>query len=229
MHTTTDLYRALLEDPGHVKQHKVVIAGVEYGEDKLISLRVPGFLFPGRGPSVGGAVSREIDLSLRGPEPIPRMAEIEVFTRLVLGSQVSEWIPKGVFYIDTRDHDPDIDVLTIHGYDAMLKAEQPFFSEGDPGSWPRSAPEVVAEICRRIGFDLDSRTVLNASYMVPFPNDYTMREILRHVAAAHVGNWIITDAGELRLVRLNELPPETNYLVTEHGYAITFGGVRILV
>ena len=56
-----------------------------------------------------------------------------------------------------------------------------------------------------------------------------MREILGYIAAAHAGNWIITDAGELRLVGFADIPPETFYLVTDHGDPIVFGDTRILV
>ena len=56
-----------------------------------------------------------------------------------------------------------------------------------------------------------------------------MREVLAEIAVANAGNWIITDAGKLLLVPLNSIPAETHYLVTEYGYAITFGGTRILL
>ena len=51
----------------------------------------------------------------------------------------------------------------------------------------------------------------------------------RDIAAAHGGNWHMSDAGRLRLVPLLSAPAESSLLVTEHGDAILFGGVRILV
>ena len=101
--------------------------------------------------------------------------------------------------------------------------------EGDKCEWPRTQQAVVNAICARMGVELDSRTVINSTYMVDYPNDYTMREILGYIAAAHGGCWIITPTGKLRLVTLGVLPAETNYLVDEYGNAITMGGVRILV
>ena len=60
-----------------------------------------------------------------------------------------------------------------------------------------------------------------------------MREILGYIAAAHAGNFIITDAGALRLVPLYNPAvnndPDGGYLVTEDGHPIVIGGVRILV
>ena len=55
------------------------------------------------------------------------------------------------------------------------------------------------------------------------------RDALCDIAAAHGGNWIINDNGDLRLIPLISAPADSNYLVTEHGDAIVFGGVKILV
>lgn len=56
-----------------------------------------------------------------------------------------------------------------------------------------------------------------------------MREVLGYIAVSNAGNWIITDEGKLLLVKFGDIPAETNYLVEEGGFAITFGGDRILV
>lgn len=235
MQSVSDTYVSLYANPDHCKEVKMTVAGVEYGENSIWSLKTSGSLYASDIPSVGGCVAREIDCTFTPAGTIPRMAEIRVYVRLVLRDlktdevlQASEWIPKGVFNIDTRSRDPR-GRLTVHGYDVMLHAEQVFLGEVETGDWPRSEVEVVQEIADRLGVSIDSRTVLNENYMVTYPNDYTMREILGYVAAAHAGNWTITDVGELRLVGLVEIPTETNYLVTEKGNAITFGGVRILV
>ena len=152
----------------------------------------------------------------------------------MLGEQASEWIPKGVFFFSTRKTDRVTGVLGVHGYDAMLKAEETWLdSSYDTETWPMPAATAVADIAARMGVAVDSRTVLNAAFPVQYPvddeGDMTMREALSRIAVANAGNWIITDEGKLLLVGLNSMPKETNYLVTETGSAITFGGVRILV
>ena len=90
--------------------------------------------------------------------------------------------------------------------------------------------DAAEEFARIIGVPLDDRTVLNPNYTIDYPaNEYTIRDELCFIAAAHAGNWIITDANELYLVPLISAPDETRYLVEEYGDAITFGGDRILV
>lgn len=144
----------------------------------------------------------------------------------------SEWLPMGVYYIDTRETSKNgdgLDVLTIHGYDAMLFAEQLYpDTEHD---WPRSDVEVVTEIAATMDVEVDQRTwdLMTGNYSISLPAGYSMREVLGYIAAMYVGSFIMTETGKLRLVSLVELPPETNYLIDPAGNAITFGGVRILV
>lgn len=234
MHTVSDLWQQMLADPAHAVEAKLKIEGVEYGEDKIVrkSLMVYGGLYSTFG--IGNCCARQIDFEIYPQGTIPRQAQIEVYVRLVLGEQVSEWIPKGVFFFSTRKTDRVTGVLSVHGYDAMLKAEETWLdSSYDAETWPMPASTAVADIAARMGVAVDSRTVLDAAFPVQYPvddeGDMTMREALGRIAVANAGNWIITDEGKLLLVGLNSMPKETNHLVTETGSAITFGGVRILV
>lgn len=213
----------------HRYESKVTIAGVEYGEKNLFSLTTSASLYSSGTAAIGGCVSKEIELTILPQGTIPRMAEIRVFTRPVANGVDSEWLQKGVFYIDTRDTDKVTGIMTIHGYDAMLKAEQLFLTETTEDDWPKPMDEVVAEIAARMGLALDSRTVVSHAMTVGFPLEYTMRELLGYIAVAHAGNWIITDTGQLRLVKLTDTPAETYYLVSEEGDAILFGDTRILI
>ena len=229
MQTTSALYQTLILDPTARKQVQIVIAGVTYGEDQIVSLSTTSDLFAEDTMSIGGAVAKEIDLVLRQPGNIPRMAQMIPSYRLVKGTQASEWIQKGIYYIDTRSVDEVTGVMTIHGYDDMLKAEQ-VWEPAQSLEFPMTMVQAVNVIAQLMGVTLDPRTVLNQSYTIDYPaNNYTLRDVLRYIAVANAGNWIITDEGKLRLVSFGEIPAETNYLVEEGGDAITFGGDRILV
>ena len=220
MHSVSNLYLSLLADKNHRVETKLSIAGVEYSQADIVrdSLRVYGGLYSTFG--IGNCCARQIEFEIYPQGTIPRQAKIEVYMRLRLGEQVSELIPKGV--------------LSVHGYDAMLKAEETWLdSSYDAETWPMPAATAVADIAARMGVEVDSRTVLDAAFPVQYPvddkGDMTMREALGRIAVANAGNWTITDEGKLLLVGLNSMPAETHYLITETGKAITFGGVRILV
>ena len=234
MHTVSDLWQQMLADPAHAVEAKLKIAGVEYGEDQIVrkSLMVYGGLYSTFG--IGNCCARQIEFEIYPQGTIPRQAKIEVYMRLRLGEQVSEWILKGVFFFSTRKTDRVTGVLSVHGYDAMLKAEETWLdSSYDAKTWPMPAATAVADIAARMGVAVDSRTVLDAAFPMQYPvddkGDMTMREALGRIAVANAGNWTITDEGKLLLVGLNSMPAETHYLITETGSAITFGGVRILV
>lgn len=234
MHSVSDLYLSLLADKNHRVETKLSIAGVEYSQTNIVkdSLRVYGGLYSTFG--IGNCCARQIEFEIIPKGDINRQAEIKVYARLASGERVSEWIPKGVFYFATRKTDRKTGVLSVHGYDSMLKAEQTWLdSSYDAETWPMPVWTAVNDIANRMGVSVDSRTQLNTAFPVQYPvdsdGDMTMREALSRVAVANAGNWIMTDEGQLLLVGLNSLPAETNYLITEGGSAITFGGVRILV
>jgi hypothetical protein len=144
----------------------------------------------------------------------------------------SEWIQQGVYFVDTREvikSESNVDVLVLHGYDAMLKAEQMFVSSTILGD--SVDIDMVNEIARIMGVAVDERTtaLMTMGYTIPLPTGYTLRDVLGYIASMYVGGFIITDVGKLRLVSVLEMPEETNYLINEEYDYITFGGYRILV
>ena len=89
MQTTSALYQSLILDPNARKQVQIVIAGTTYGEDQIVSLSTTSDLFAEDTMGIGGAVAKEIDLVLRQPGTIPRMAQMIPSYRLVKGTQAS--------------------------------------------------------------------------------------------------------------------------------------------
>lgn len=255
MQETSNLYKDLMEEYQFEKQNvkfqtvlaisnqntSIVKPGATikpgtkglYDESFLISVGTSIQAFSGYSPSVGDCVSGQIDIEMIKPSAkIPRQARLIPYVRLTDGVRHSEWIQKGVFYIDTREESQNIsgiETIIIHGYDDMLKAESEY-----PDStlkWPAKDIDVVREIANYMGVSLDSRTtqIVTNSYEIPYTTEYSCREILGYIAAMYGGCFIMSDVGELRLVTLWELSPETRYLVTNNGFAITFGGDRIIV
>ena len=176
-------------------------------EGKLYGVTITGGLFSSQSFTIGSCVSREIEVKfVLGNAVIPRMAKIQPEVRLVNDNgDVSEWIPKGTFWLDTRELDRTTGIMTIRGYDAMLKGENVYIVPGeDVGDWPKTMTSVASEIAGLMGLTMDSRNNLDANYMMQLPTDYSMRGILGYIAAANAGNWIITDEGKLRLVRVDD-------------------------
>jgi hypothetical protein len=123
-------------------------------------------------------------------------------------AQTSEWLPIGIYWIDTRETDKASNVMKITAYDAMLKADHDYTD--NTGTYPMAMSSAVAYICAQLGWTQDSRNSV-AGYTIDNPTGiYTMREVLQYIAAASGGNWIITESGALRLVKLSSPTASTS-------------------
>ena len=190
---------------------KVAINGVDYGENVLISVETTGSLFKDDLPVIGSCVSGEIDIKMLKPSAsIPRMATIKPYIRLsnIAGTTKSGWLQKGEYFIDTRSvtqNDDGIDILTIHGYDAMLKAEATY--PDDNQTYPKSDSYVVGLIATTMGIQIDSRTtaIMDESYQIVHPAFASMRQVLKNIACMYAGNFCISPEGKLLLVQLGSV------------------------
>lgn len=207
-------------------------------EDKIRSIGTRLHMF-GNEPVIGKAVAGELDLVLQNVlGTIPEMEKIAVFARARTDELISEWVRQGSFYIDTRERTVDEDgihIITIHGFDAMLMFEQDF--EDADGRWPYGTDPETGEaidaldtdavlfIANKIGIRVDSRTwdIMTDEFRIPAPVGYSLRDVLGYIAGAYAGCFIITDANELRLVSITDLPAETNYLISNIGNVLVFG------
>lgn len=204
-----------------------------YDESSLVSMRTDIQLFSEDTVTVGSCVSGEIDVQMLKPlGDIPRQARLVPYIRLVHGAERSEWVQKGVYFVDTRDVDTDnssIEYLSMHGYDSMLKAEQDY-----PAStldWPATDIQVIEEIAAFLDVSVDARTYeyITSAYAIQYPADYSCRDVLGYIASMYAGCFIMSDLGDLRFVPFYAIPKETRYLVSHDRQIITFGGDRILV
>lgn len=225
---------------------RVNINGVAYGQDQIMEMRTDWRTFTTNQPGVGGCLAAELTVRMLMPQAeIPRMAVVSPDVRVKNASLTSGWLRQGRFFIDTREvsnNDDGLQILELHCYDSMLKAEADYPSTTH--SWPYSDINVVKEIAKAMGIPkypstggdearIDPRTIdlMNKGYQIGLPAGFSMREVLSQIAAMYAGNWVCNYDGQLNLIALNGIPKETNYLVTNTSPAqnITFGGDRILV
>lgn len=199
-----------------------------FQEDQLMSVSTSHAVFNKDYPVVGSAVSGEINVQMFRPiNDVPKMARLALFVRATDGVRYSEWIPKGIYYIDTREtshNSNDLDIMTIHGYDAMLMFEVDYPSDST-NSYPLLDTTMVKFLADSVGIDVDPRTYerMDKGYTFPLPVGYSSREVLGILAASYGGNFIISDEGNLLLIRLCDLPRETNILIDQVGDTLVFG------
>ena len=193
--------------------------------------------------SVDGMTGKQLS------QTIPKGARIEIYERIngetpnydttsIIGTAVagvavvsqaavwndtnSEWLLQGVFFVDERDDTSWTTRLSLSGIDRMALADD--YYPGTSDGWPAQGKidtEIVQTIASTIGVSVDNIGALAAGYMIPFPGTYTMREVLSYIGAMYCANWIITADGKLRIMKLNELPSETNDLINQINESIT--------
>ena len=210
MNYTSSLYKSIFSGI-HRFEVKVNIAGTDYGMNVLTSEGSNRSVFGSGSPRLGLAPAGELSLSLYlDSGTVPRMAEIRPYFRVVNDTRQPEWISKGVYFVDTREADTTTGLLTLHAYDSMLKAEQPYPSVEH--SWPYSDLNTVTEIASflHVGIDAQTNDLMTAGFMIPLPAQYTIRETLQYIAALYGGSFVITDANTLRLIPLWSVKSEAD-------------------
>lgn len=214
----------LITSDNHYFEAKLVINNIEYSESRILKLNTEWMVYDEE-PTVGGCYASELETKIIAPtDNIPKMAQVKPYVRVTNGTSYSEWMPQGVYYIDTREvtkNDDGLDIMTLHCYDAMLKTEADY--PDTEGEWPKTDTQVVNQIASVLGVSVDSRTQLNQNYLISAPIGYTMRETLSNIGSMYAGNWVMTLEGKLLMVSINGIPKETNLLVDGAGNIITFG------
>lgn len=196
MQTVSENWAGILAGQ-HITNFKMEIAGETYTYADIVSGSIHLALMETL--SLGNAGCGTIEVTFKPRGTIPTMARIDCSAQISSGSQVSDWLPFGVFYIDTRKTDA-FGWMTITGFDAMLKAEQLYLD--NEGQYPMAMADAVAFIAGLIGVEVDERCAI-ADYTIDYPAEiYTLREVLGSIAAASGGSWCISPAGKLWLVPL---------------------------
>ena len=203
-------------------KYKVLIDNEEYIDADIRSANIERPLFDQL--SIGNACEATLKIVFRKKTVIPTTAKMIPYALVN-----NQWEQLGVFYLDERSIKPT-GIMTVVAYDSMLKADKVWVPDQSL-EFPMPMDDAVGIIAELMGITVDPRTNVSHAYTIDYPaNDYTLRDVLKFIAVANGGNWTITRNDQLLLVPLvGSMPPETHYLIEENGFAITFGGDRILV
>ena len=203
-------------------KYKVLIDNEEYIDADIRSANIERPLFDQL--SIGNACEATLKIVFRKKTVIQTTAKMIPYALVN-----NQWEQLGVFYLDERSIKPT-GIMTVVAYDSMLKADKVWVPDQSL-EFPMPMDDAVDIIAELMGITVDPRTNVSHAYTIDYPaNDYTLRDVLKFIAVANGGNWTITRNDQLLLVPLvGSMPPETHYLIEENGFAITFGGDRILV
>lgn len=193
-------------------EYKVVIDTTEYTDADIQSGNIKRPLFDELG--IGNACMAMLKIVFKQKSTIPRMSKI-VPQAFVDG----QWEQLGVFYLDERSVKPT-GIMTVIAYDSMLKADK-VWTPDQSLEFPMSMSQAVDIIAELMGIEVDERTSVSSTYTVDYPaNDYTLRDVLKYIAAANSGNWTITRENKLLFIPIAE-EPTTVYQIGEKALSFT--------
>lgn len=196
-------WETLLADLNHKTEYRYVINGVEYTGayvQGVPAIEKPMMLQP----VIGRCCTGSFTITVRSiPNvTIPKAAPVSVYCRLVGSNGVNtDWVPQGMYWITKRSGYGELVTLTCR--DNMILAGRTYTDKTQITEWPAPMDDVFAEIVALMNVPVDPRTIIHSgpAYKVDYPNDDAlMSEILSMIAAAHGGNFIMTESGAIRLV-----------------------------
>ena len=190
----------------HKTEYRFVVNNVAYAGSDIQSTPVLSKAFADR-LSIGVCCSGTLRLVLREKAnvTIPKAASVVAYCRLTApdGTDPTDWVEQGHYFISSRSSQNGI--LTLSCRDLMLKARSSYWDKTQIKTWPATMAAVVNDIAAAMGVAVDSRTQIQTgtAYKVTEPDGKaTMMDVLSGVAAAHAGNFVITEAGALRLITI---------------------------
>ena len=195
MYSVSSLFQNLIKLPNREFDIKALVNDVEYGADSIVEFTIDEAITEGDDFAIGSAIPSRMDIHFKTVDEFPSNAEIKPFIKLK-GNTDTEWMPVGVFYIDSRKFENDVWKFTC--YDKLMQANQPWETSL---MLPAPMRDVIDEICETLGVKLCADTVIK-HYEVPLmTHNFTIRQVIGYIAACHAANAKINKDGELCFIK----------------------------
>lgn len=196
MYQVSDYFNSLVRAPNREFDVKILMNGTEYNSNKVVEFELYESIVEGEDYTIGAAVPTRLDLTIRTEDIFPSNAEIKPYIKLYGDGASSEWMPLGVFYIDSRKYINDVWEFVC--YDKLMLANQPWETSL---MLPNTMDNVMNEICTILDVELASGLLIY-SYDVPLTTqEFTIRQVIGYIAACHAANAKINKDGKLAFIK----------------------------
>ena len=192
MYPASEMFQRLIQSPMREFDTKVIINGDEHGSNEVVEWDITETITESESYTIGNAIPTKFELKIYTQSIFPTNAEMKPYIRLI----DTEWIPMGVFYVDSRK-ESEGGIWEFVCYDKLMQANQPWETEL---YLPASMSQVVQEICDVLEIQLAPDTSL--MFEVPLiTHEFTMRQVLGYIAGCHGANAKINRNGELAFIK----------------------------
>jgi len=196
VYQVSDYFNSLVRAPNREFDVKILMNGTEYNSNKVVEFELYESIVEGEDYTIGAAVPTRLDLTIRTEDIFPSNAEIKPYIKLYGDGASSEWMPLGIFYIDSRKYINDVWEFVC--YDKLMLANQPWETSL---MLPNTMDNVMDEICTILDVELVSGLLIH-SYNVPLTTqEFTIRQVIGYIAACHASNAKINKDGKLAFIK----------------------------
>lgn len=198
---------------------KIVIDGVEYGNDKIVDLTVEYSLSASEKLTIGTIVASKLNFSIREFEAnIAENATVEPYIRFEGGLMwneavnewnieeatwnfdETEWMPLGKYYVDNRTF-TEQRLWKFECYDATVLLHQNYISAL---TYPQTMRSVLQEVCSQVGIQIANIELINENYQVSLlPTEITLHKVISYIASANCCSAFIDRDGKLKFIKLS--------------------------
>lgn len=206
-----------LQSRDRIWQMKVDIDGTEYGKDVVVGFEISSSLADDEF-TIGTAMISSLKLTIKSNAAIPPNARIIPYIAMATdsltwdqadmawedadiawGGGVTDWLPLGEFYVDTRERSTNVWVYSCR--DKLARADTAYVSEL---AFPASMQDVFDDICDTLEYTYDASVVIDPTYSLPAaPEGMTMRQVLGYIAGANSANVMIGKDGTMQFARFS--------------------------
>jgi hypothetical protein len=198
---------------------KIVIDGVEYGNDKIVDLTVEYSLSASEKFTIGTIVASKLNFSIREFEAnIAENATVEPYIRFEGGLMwdeavnewnieeatwnfdETEWMPLGKYYVDNRAF-TEQRLWKFECYDATVLLHQNYISAL---TYPQTMRSVLQEVCSQVDIQIANIELINENYQVSLlPTEITLHKVISYIASANCCSAFIDRDGKLKFIKLS--------------------------
>lgn len=203
MYTISDKFKTYLKSPGREFEAKLVVNDTTtFDKNSIIEFDIEDSIINSDEFALGTIVSSRLDITLRTSSQVPTNAKIQPYIKMNGAQGETEWVPLGVFYVDSRKHENEVWKYVC--FDRLILAQKEYKSNL---VYPIEAQTVFNEICSEIFLNvpIDSSTTINITYKIKTkPEGCTIRDVLGFLACMCGSCVKMTKEGKLKFISFKE-------------------------
>ncbi len=212
MYNASALFKEYCSQSDREFNVKAIVNGVDYLNTSVVEFDVEDSIIPSEDFTIGTVITSRLTIKLRTSDTIATNAKIQPFVQMNGTSGITEWVPLGTFYIDTRSYQNS--VWTFVCYDKLILSQQTYVSAL---TYPVSMQLVWNEICAQLGYASDSSVKINSNYQVPYKDeDITIHDMLGYIASAHGASVRMTKDEKVAWVSFSTSPTRTTLAASDY-------------